>query len=76
MQVLLQNGQLRIPASLDLRDVLTQEMQNFKVKLSAETGRASYEHWRSSDHDDLVLALALALWDANRGDQVEILGWL
>ncbi|MBT8401861.1 MAG: hypothetical protein KJO98_15405 [Rhodothermia bacterium] len=76
MQVLLQNGQLRIPATLDLRDVLTHEMQNFKVKLSAETGHASYEHWRSSEHDDLVLALALALWDATRENEVEILGWI
>lgn len=64
LQVLLQNNQLKIPSSIDLKDELVTEMQNFKVKLNAETGHASFEHWRSSDHDDLVLAVALACWHA------------
>lgn len=64
LQVLLQNRELKIPASIDLKDELVTELQNFKVKLSAETGHASYEHWRSSDHDDLVLALAMPCWYA------------
>ncbi|MEX0822685.1 MAG: hypothetical protein WD021_11100 [Rhodothermales bacterium] len=62
LQVLLQNRQLKIPGSIDLKDQLVTEMQNFKVKLNAETGHASFEHWRSSDHDDLVLAVALPCW--------------
>lgn len=66
LQVLLQNRQLRIPNSIDLRDELVREMQNFKVKLNAETGHDSYEHWRASDHDDLVLAVALACWFGHR----------
>ncbi|GMQ82821.1 MAG: hypothetical protein BMS9Abin05_2284 [Rhodothermia bacterium] len=66
LQVLLQNGELKIPSTIDLKDALVTEMQNFKVKLSAETGHDTYEHWRSGDHDDLVLSLALALWYSRR----------
>ena len=64
LQVALQNGQLRIPATLELRNELVTELQNFKVKLNSETGHESFEHWRSSDHDDLVLSVALPLWYA------------
>lgn len=66
LQVLLQNQELRIPANLPLRQELTTELQNFKIKLNAETGHDSYEHWRSSDHDDLVLSVALPLWYAEK----------
>lgn len=66
IQVLLENRRLKIASSLDLREDLVREMQNYRVKLNAETGHDSYEHWRSSDHDDLVLAVALALWFSER----------
>ncbi len=62
LQVLLQNGALKIPATIELREELVSELQNFRVKLVAETGHAVFEHWRSGDHDDLVLSLALPLW--------------
>lgn len=65
-QVLLENRRFKILSSLPLRDELVREMQNFRVKLNAETGHASYEHWRSQDHDDLVLAVALSLWYGER----------
>jgi hypothetical protein len=35
---------------------------NFKVKVNLATGHDSYEAWRESVHDDLVLAVALACW--------------
>lgn len=76
LQVLLQNRQLKIPASISLRDELVTEMQNFRVKLSAETGHDSYEHWRSQDHDDLVLSVAIGCWYAHRDDGIEIIGWI
>jgi hypothetical protein len=37
----------------------------FRRKQNARTAHISYEHWRESDHDDLVLAAALACWKAN-----------
>ena len=41
--------------------VLVQELENFQVKLS-ELGHDSYGTWRENQHDDLVLAVALACW--------------
>jgi hypothetical protein len=68
VQVLLQSGRLRIGADLPLASMLTTELQNFKVKISL-AGHDSYgagADWREGNHDDLVLALALALWHAER----------
>ena len=41
------------------------EMSDFKSSIS-ETGHDSYGVWRTGGHDDLVLAVALALWYGNR----------
>jgi hypothetical protein len=46
--------------------VLKQELSTFKRKVSLKTGHDSYEHWRESDHDDLVLAAALACWGTRK----------
>lgn len=43
---------------------LLKELRAFKIKVSAETGNESFEAWRERDHDDCVLAVALALWYA------------
>jgi len=32
------------------------------VKIDPRTAHDSYSHWREGDHDDLVLATALACW--------------
>ena len=53
---------LKIARSMLLVDELVKELQNFKVKVNLQTAHDSYEAWRESDHDDLVLALALACW--------------
>ena len=42
------------------------ELLNFRRKIDLRTAHDSYEHWRESDHDDLVLATALACWSARR----------
>jgi hypothetical protein len=63
-QVALQTGRLKIASELPDVGVLTQELQNFQVKIS-ESGFDSYEA-RTGAHDDLVLSLAMALWLANR----------
>ncbi len=62
LQVLLQNDWLKIAEGLPLAQVLVREMQNFRVKISLSTGHD--EAWREGDHDDLVLAVALACWYA------------
>ena len=64
--VLMQNGQLKIAEALQLAPVLRRELLNFKVKITIATGHDSYEAWREGDHDDLVLATALAVWTARK----------
>ena len=43
------------------------ELQNFRHKQNPKTSHVSFEHWRDSDHDDLVLAVAMACWGATGG---------
>ena len=64
VQVCLQGERLRIAADLPLATILTDELVTFRVKISLG-GHDSYgagADWRDGHHDDLVLALALALW--------------
>lgn len=60
-----QAGGLRIAASLPHASTLTRELAEMRRKVSAN-GHASYGVWRDGEHDDLVLALAIALWCADR----------
>lgn len=41
---------------------LIHEFGTFKEKKTTKTGAKTYEAWRESDHDDLILALAIAVW--------------
>jgi hypothetical protein len=50
-----------------LSDILTGEMLNFRVKIDPATAHDSYSAWREADHDDLVLAVALACWWGEHG---------
>jgi hypothetical protein len=61
LQVLLQNQRLKI-APGPLSDILATEMLNFRIKIDPTTAHDSYSAWRESDHDDLVLSVALACW--------------
>jgi hypothetical protein len=65
LQVALQTGMLKIPSKLELGETLRAELMNFRVKINVSTGHDSYEAWREGDHDDLVLAAALAAWSAS-----------
>jgi hypothetical protein len=49
-----------------MRACLSREAQNFTVKVTP-AGNETFESWRESEHDDLVLALALACWAAEWG---------
>ncbi len=60
--MLFQSERLKIADGLAEGPVLVNELVNFKVKVNLATGHDSYEAWRESVHDDLVLAVALACW--------------
>ncbi len=68
VQVLLQTGRLKIAPQVDYADALTRELLNFKVKISLAgrdsygAGTATLDAWREGEHDDLVLAVAVACW--------------
>jgi hypothetical protein len=63
---------LKIAKRMHLVPELVHELENFKVKVNIRTAHDSYEAWRESDHDDLVLALALACWWAEKRPQVAL----
>ncbi len=64
-QVLLQTRRLRIAPSLPEAALLVEEFQNFKVKITAAANE-TFGAWRDGQHDDLVLATALAAWYGER----------
>ena len=77
VQTLLQNGRLKIAPEMELAPVLRGELLNFRVKINPATAHDSYEHWREADHDDLVLATALACWyrEITRKEALDALLW-
>ncbi|MBI4748641.1 MAG: hypothetical protein HY774_09125 [Acidobacteria bacterium] len=66
VQVALQTRQLRIAAELPEAEVLVKELINFQVKIT-DAANDTYGAWREGQHDDLVLATALALWASEKG---------
>lgn len=65
LQIMLEAGRLKIASSLEHAGTLREELLNFRVKVNVATGHDSYEAHREGDHDDLVLAAAMAAWKAN-----------
>jgi hypothetical protein len=66
LQALLQSDRLRIAAALPEAT----ELGTFSVKITA-AGNETYAAWRERDHDDLVLAVALAAWLGEQALAVE-----
>ncbi len=64
VQVLLQSGRLRIAEGLPLGEALAEELAEFRVEFNEQTGHAAFAAGRGSD--DLVMALAVALWYAEQ----------
>jgi hypothetical protein len=56
----LHTGELRFAAELTEAGTMAEELRNFRRHVSA-SGRFQYEA-RATKHDDLVLAVAIALW--------------
>jgi hypothetical protein len=62
LEVPFDSERLKVAEGLELWGVLKEELQSFRRKQNPKTSHVSFEHWRESDHDDLVLAAALACW--------------
>ncbi|HEY2909027.1 MAG TPA: hypothetical protein VGI99_02215 [Gemmataceae bacterium] len=61
VQAALQTKRLEISGKLVLCETLTKELEMFRVKVTSDRNE-TFSAWRVRDHDDLVLALALAVW--------------
>lgn len=66
LEVPFHTGELKVAEGLALWPALREELLTFRRKINLKTAHDSYEHWRETDHDDLVLATALACWWARR----------
>lgn len=64
LAVLLETGRLRIAAGLPHGTTLTTELRRFRARVGAAPDTA--DDWRDRDDDDLVLAVALGAWHAER----------
>lgn len=62
VQVLLHTKRLVVSKHSTETETWAKEMQNYRIKLSEKTGHDSYDARGDSQHDDLVLAVALAAW--------------
>jgi hypothetical protein len=65
-QVALQEERLKFAKGMELLPALVEELRNFRLKIDPRTAHDSYSHWREGMHDDLVLAVALAVWGATK----------
>ncbi len=67
LQVLFGSKRLQYPPHLisptqeDLVPVFLQEMERFKMKRT-KAGNMTYEAWRETDRDDIVLSIAIQCW--------------
>jgi len=61
LRLLLDDRRLKIAQGLPDAQTLVSELLNFRLKIS-KGGTDTYEPWREGEHDDLVLATALAAW--------------
>jgi hypothetical protein len=65
VQAPLQDHRLKFADGLALGPTLVTEMLNFKVKITA-AANDTYGAWREGEHDDLIFAVMLACWWAQR----------
>ena len=63
--MLLQGDRLKFAAGLPEVKTLVGELLSFEVRIT-EAGSDTYGAWREGAHDDLVFAVALAAWYAER----------
>ena len=63
LQTMLEKRELGLPKRLPAARELGKEIADMGVKVS-DRGRVSYGAWKAGEHDDLVVATALACWRA------------
>ena len=63
VQLALENGELRIPKAMASAGTLMRELLDMRMS-HREVGGVRFGAERSGQHDDLVVALALAVWKA------------
>jgi hypothetical protein len=66
LEVPFHKGMLKVAEGLRLWPTLREELLNFRRKQNTRTSHVSFEHWRETDQDDLVLPAALTCWGATR----------
>ena len=57
-----QQKRLRIARDVTDKNALVNELTNYRRNINIATGNMSFEPWRDGQHDDLLFAVALALW--------------
>ena len=65
LQVMLETGRLELAEGMEHGETLVKELRDMRVEVSLG-GHESYGAWRQNQHDDLVLAVALATWRSNQ----------
>jgi hypothetical protein len=65
LQVLLQRGALQIAEGIPFGGALMEELSQMRVR-QTQKGHEQYGAWREGEHDDLVFAVAMAHWGANK----------
>jgi len=73
VQLALERGELRIAKGLRERESLVEELVDVR-KTARESGRDRVGAERAGEHDDLVIALALACWKGRRPVKVNSFG--
>lgn len=61
LQVATQQERIRVARSLPDAALFVKEVQNFRWKVTKD-GNDTYGAWRDGEHDDLLLAVAVACW--------------
>jgi hypothetical protein len=61
LQVLVQTRRLQVARGLADAPVLARELENYRIKITTARHEI-FEPWRDGQHDDLVVAVALAAW--------------
>ncbi len=65
LAIVVQSRRLRVASDINYRMQLVHEMQSFVPKFT-KNGGDTYEALMEKDHDDLVMALAMAVWLAEK----------
>ncbi len=65
LQIMFEQGELKIAANLEETQAFIRELTTMRVKITP-TARETFSPTKSTNHDDLVLAAALAAWKARQ----------